>query len=268
MRALPPGWATDLAVQRLTGAVVDERGDHLVLRSPAQPTFHWGNCVLVLDDALVDDADRWTGVFAAAFPDARWVAIGLPRLPADLAAWTAHGLEVTSDESLTTTTVPRLADAPAGYDVRFLETDADWEQHVRREVAENLAEGLFEPVGHEAFVRDRTATRRALCERGLAAWVGAFHAGGLVADLGIVLCERPGGLDARYQAVGTDAAHRRRGLAGHLLGVAALWAAARGATRWVIVTETTNPAGRVYRGVGFTPDEGAVQAYRRPPLDG
>ena len=267
MRDLPPGWATDLAVQRLTGAVVDDRGDHLVLRSPAQPSYHWGNCVLVLDEGAADDADRWAGVFAREFPQARWVAIGLPRMPHDLAAWTAHGLEVTQDDSLTTRTVPRLTDAPAGYDVRFLTSDEDWEQHVRREVAENLAEGQFEPVGHERFVRDRLTTRRALCDRDLAAWVGAFHEGTLVADLGIVLCERPGGRDARYQAVGTDAAHRRRGLAGHLLGVAALWAAARGATRWVIVTGTTNPAGRVYRGVGFAPDAGAVQAYRRPPLD-
>lgn len=268
MRDLPPGWATDLAIQRLTGAEVADRGDHLVLRSPAQPTYHWGNCVLVLDDALVDDADRWVGVFARELPGAAWVAVGLPRAPADPAAWTAHGLEVTEDESLTTAAVPLLREAPAGYDVRSLAGDDDWEQHVRREVAENLEEGLFEPVGHEAFVRDRTVVRRGLCDRGLATWVGAFHEGRLVADLGIVLCERPGGVDARYQAVGTDAAHRRRGLAGHLLGVAATWAADRGATRWVIVTGTTNPAGRLYRGVGFVPDAVAVAAYRRPALDG
>jgi hypothetical protein len=33
----------------------------------------------------------------------------------------------------------------------------------------------------------------------------------------------------------------------------------------VIVTEATNPAGRVYRSVGFAPDVGNAQAYRRPP---
>ncbi|MFI5100600.1 MAG: GNAT family N-acetyltransferase [Actinomycetes bacterium] len=83
----------------------------------------------------------------------------------------------------------------------------------------------------------------------------------VVADLGIVVC----GATARYQAVGTDAAHRRRGLASHLLGVAARWAAGRGCDRWVIVTEATNSAGRVYRAVGFEPDAGNAQAYRRPP---
>jgi GNAT superfamily N-acetyltransferase len=83
----------------------------------------------------------------------------------------------------------------------------------------------------------------------------------LVADLGIVVC----GTTARYQSVGTDADHRRRGLASHLLGVAANWSADRGCTRWAIVTEATNPAGRIYRGVGFEPDVGSVQAYRPPP---
>lgn len=72
------------------------------------------------------------------------------------------------------------------------------------------------------------------------------------------------GATARYQGVGTSAEHRRRGLASHLLGVAAQWSADRGCDRWVIVTEPTNPAGRVYRSLGFMPDTGAVRAYRRP----
>jgi hypothetical protein len=33
----------------------------------------------------------------------------------------------------------------------------------------------------------------------------------------------------------------------------------------VIITESTNPAGRVYRGVGFEPEEGNAQAFRKPP---
>jgi GNAT superfamily N-acetyltransferase len=81
----------------------------------------------------------------------------------------------------------------------------------------------------------------------------------LAASLGIVLC----GTTARYQTVGTDEPHRRRGLASHLLGVAARWAADRGCDRWVIVTASTNPAGRIYRAVGFEPVPSTVQAYRR-----
>ncbi|OFE18429.1 hypothetical protein BA895_12490 [Humibacillus sp. DSM 29435] len=68
---------------------------------------------------------------------------------------------------------------------------------------------------------------------------------------------------ARFQAVGTDAEHRRRGLAGHLLGLAARWAGDQGATAWVIVTESTNPAGQLYRSVGFVPDVVQVTVSHR-----
>jgi hypothetical protein len=54
MRDLPIGWATDIAVLQLTGSTVDDRGDHLVLRTPRNPTFHWGNCLLVTDPAAVE----------------------------------------------------------------------------------------------------------------------------------------------------------------------------------------------------------------------
>ena len=86
----------------------------------------------------------------------------------------------------------------------------------------------------------------------------------VAADLGIVVGD---GL-ARYQDVGTRPEHRRRGLAAHLLGVAAQWAATQGVTRFVIVTGVDNPAGRVYRGVGFEPDRPTWTVYRRPPLAG
>ena len=72
------------------------------------------------------------------------------------------------------------------------------------------------------------------------------------------------GTTARYQSVGTDEEHRRRGLASYLLGVAARRAADQGCGRWAIVTEATNPAGRVDRGLGFEPDRADAHAYRRP----
>ncbi len=83
MHDLPIGWATDLAVLQHTGSTVENHTDHLVLRSPANPTFHWGNCLLVTEPDAVDDASRWVRAFQAAFPAAAWVAIGLIRLPDD-----------------------------------------------------------------------------------------------------------------------------------------------------------------------------------------
>ncbi|RNI23935.1 GNAT family N-acetyltransferase [Flexivirga caeni] len=255
---LPPGQRTDLGILRLQGAQVSDRGDHLVIRSPANPEFHWGNFVLVTTGDP-EDADRWLTVFAAEFPQAGHVAIDLPSLPRT-DRYAAHGVSLDTDTVLTSSAIPRQRPLAEGYIVRELVTDDDWERVVHRAVAENDVTGEQEPAGFERFSRDQAAARRALIATGNAAFFGVFAGGDLAAELGIVLL----GDTARYQSVGTQAEHRRRGLAGHLLGVAARWAADRGATEWVIVTESTNPAARLYRSVGFADAAQTVQAYRTP----
>jgi GNAT superfamily N-acetyltransferase len=252
------GWATDIAVLELSGSTVEDRGDHLVVRTPLNPTHHWGNCILVTDSDGVDDAQRWLHGFQSAFPFASWIAIGLIHMPGDVAAWVAHDLELELDEVLTTATLPRLTVPPEGYVVRRL-VGGDWEQALALTIAQNDRTRRWERASYEPFARARVSANRALCERDIAAYFGAFTDGVLVASLGVVRC----GTTARYQDVLTDAFHRRRGLATYLLGVTARWAAQRGCDRWVIVTEATNPAGRVYRNVGFELDSTNVQAYRR-----
>jgi GNAT superfamily N-acetyltransferase len=101
-----------------------------------------------------------------------------------------------------------------------------------------------------------------MTEQGHLAWFGAFHGDRLAAELGIVDC---GEGVARYQSVVTAAEHRRRGLAGHLLGVAAQWAADRGARRWVIVADAGSDAARLYRSRGFEPADSGARAQRKPP---
>lgn len=260
MRSVPPGWATDLAILEHTGSVVEHHDQHLVVRSPHHREFHWGNFLLVTDEDAVKDADRWVQAFEAAFPDADWVAIGLPRMPEARGSWVAHGLALELDEVLTTRTLPPWTPLPEGYTVRRL-GGRDWDQALARSVAANVRSDEHDPTSFERFARGQLKARQSLSDRDLGAWFGAFADGALVADLGIVRC----GATARYQDVTTDEPHRRRGLASHLLGVAAQWAADGGCEQWVIVTEATNPAGRVYRSVGFAPDLGAVQAYRKPP---
>jgi GNAT superfamily N-acetyltransferase len=255
---LTRGWHTDLAVLRHGGSSIEDRGDHVVVRTPANPTFHWGNFVLVTDPATTEDAGRWVGTFKRVFPGAGHVALGLPGLPAG-DAYAAAGLEVGTDDVLYATARPEQRPLADGYTARPLTTEDDWEQNVAGALAENERTGEYDRAGHEEFLRRRADQHRALCAADVARFFGAFTADGqLVSDLGIVDCD---GL-ARYQSVGTDAAHRRQGLAGHLIGLAAGWAAERGCTEWVIVTETTNAAGRLYRSVGFEPDAVQVSAYR------
>jgi GNAT superfamily N-acetyltransferase len=260
MRDMPPGWQTDLAVLDLTGSLIDDRGDHLVVRTPRNPGYHWGNFVFVADPEAVGDAERWVQTFHAEHPEATWVAVGLVRMPDDPAPWQAQGLELEVEDVLSTSTLPTQTPPAPGYTVRRL-SGSDWAHSVARSLAENERTGEHEPDGYARFASRQVQARRELSEREQAAFFGAFAGADLVADLGIVVC----GSTARYQAVGTDREHRRRGLAAHLLGVAARWSAEQGCNRWVIITEPSNPAGRVYRSVGFEPDIPNAQAYRKSP---
>lgn len=260
MRTFSPGWATDLAVLEHSGSIIEDHEDHLVVRTPHNPDFFWGNCLFVTDKDTVDDAGRWVAAFRSAFPEATWVSIGLTRMPDDQDAWVAQGLDLELDDVLTTRALPRQTPLPEGYTVRRLSGE-DWAQQVTLSMRENDRTGDYDPEIHERFAQMQAQARRALSEQDLGAFFGAFAGAVLVADLGIVRCDTT----ARYQSVSTDEEHRRRGLASHLLGVAARWAADRGCDQWVIVTEDTNPAGRVYRRLGFEPDAGNARAFRKPP---
>ena len=258
---MPLGWATDLAILELTGSTVVDRGDHLVVRTPGNPDYHWGNCLLVTDRSAVGDVNRWIETFHSSVPEATWITIGLPVMPANTDAWASRGVELEQLDVLATRHLPRTAPLAEGYVARLL-TDDDWDAVTAADLEDNARTGEYDPVIHERFIRATNATRQRLCAQGDAAWFGVFAGSDLVSDLGIVRC----GSIGRYQAVRTDPEHRRRGLASHLLGVAAAWSAERGCDEWVIVTESTNDAGRVYRRAGFVLDEAEVNAYRPPPL--
>jgi GNAT superfamily N-acetyltransferase len=261
---LPPGWLTDIAVLRLSGALIEDRGDHLVVTSPDNPGYHWGNFLLVTDPGARNDASRWVELFRATFPEARHLGIGLPAEP-DPQPWAAFDLPVTSDEVMSTTTPPERRPAPDGYPIQQLVTPEQWAAAAAADIAENARTGEQpDDASHREFTIARMRSRAGLSARGVAAFFGAFVGDECVSDLGIVLCgqDAQGRVVARFQSVQTALHHRRRGLAGHLVGVAARWAEDHGAQRWVIATEPENPAGRLYRSLGFAPDTRSWQVER------
>jgi GNAT superfamily N-acetyltransferase len=254
---LPLGWHTDLAVLRRTGSTIDERPDHLVVRTPDNPLYHWGNFVLVTDPGALGDAVRWLEVFETEFPDAAHRSIGLVADPPDDAAWAALDLTLERDDVLATDVCPEPTPVPQGYLVKEIADTVEWEQSNGLRVAEFAPDDAREAQ----FERNTTEARIRMAQAGHTAWFGAFHGDRLAAELGIVDC---GDAVARYQAVVTAKEHRRRGLAGHLLGVAAAWAQERGARTWVIVAEADGDAGRLYRARGFAPSDHGVRAGRKP----
>lgn len=263
------GARTDLALLRAGGSTVDDRGDHLVIRSPHNPTHYWGNFVLVQAPTTDWDPDRWLEVFADTFPAARHVALGFDTVSGSveqLSAYATRGFDVEAQVVLTASSLhaPPRPDTSCRY--RPLRDDDDWAQSIELQLQ---TDDRFDPQAHLEFVTRRVATRRAAVERGEGAWFGAFDPssdGRLVSQLGVFRAS-PG--LGRYQSVETHPDFRGRGIAGTLTHVAGQWAFdALDVRRLVIVADAAYHAIRVYRSVGFVDAETQVQAERLPTVSG
>jgi ribosomal protein S18 acetylase RimI-like enzyme len=257
------GHRTDLALLQYGGSVVEDRGDHLVVRSPHNPTFWWGNFLLLAEVPGREETRHWLDVFAATFPEAEHVAIGVDGTTGqvgDLAGFAEAGLSVEAQTVMAATAVhpPPRPNTAATY--RTLDSEDDWEQSVELRIA---TEDSGEPLeAYALFAARKTATNRALAEAGHGAWFGAFVDGQLVSQMG--LYKASPGL-ARYQSVETHPDFRGRGIAGTLVHHVARYGFDElGARMLVMVADPTYLAIRVYRSVGFTDGESQLQAERAP----
>jgi ribosomal protein S18 acetylase RimI-like enzyme len=258
MRVTSLGFGTDVALRAAEGAVVTDRGDYLVIRTPGNPDYWWGNFLLLA--AWPGPGGGWLARFAAEFPQARHIALGVDSnqdgtVPGE---FTAAGLAAQRETVLTSAAVPVPPYPNAEAEIRRLESDADWAQSTE------LSERCFDQGDPGDYLKRRAAARRRLITRGRGAWFGAFAGERLLAQLGIF---DAGSGYARYQHVETDPAARRRGLAGTLVWHAGRYGReALGAGTLVIVADPADAAIRLYRACGFA-DFQAQFSFERPPAE-
>jgi GNAT superfamily N-acetyltransferase len=257
MRVTSLGFRTDVALRVLEGAETTDRGDYLVVRTPGNPGFYWGNFLLLGAWPAPGTGDGWLARFAAEFPQARHVALGVDAADGPAAApaeFLAAGLEPERVTVLTCTGVQPPPNRNTEAEIRPLGSDDDWRQSF------DLGVRCYGESG--PYLERRARARRRLTEAGQAAWFGAFTGGRLLAQLGV--CDAGGGL-ARYQDVETDPAARRRGLAGTLVWRAGRYAAeVFGAGTLVIVADPAEAAIRVYRACGFADAQSQFSFQRAP----
>jgi GNAT superfamily N-acetyltransferase len=254
------GYRTDVMIRTLEGSQVDDRGDYLVIRSPRNPGYWWGNFLLI-PPPLPGQAARWLTTFATEFPAARHIALGMDVIEISgvpVGEYAAAGLELQRSTVLVAQELvePPRPNRSAVY--RELAGDDDWRRAGELRAVVNAGE----PGGDREFIRARSAAERALTEAGHGSWFGAFAGDDLVAQLGLVT---DGSGIARYQNVETHPGWRRRGLAGSLV-----WHAGQHgvdvlrATTLVIVADPLADAIKVYRSVGFADAETQVSFERQP----
>jgi GNAT superfamily N-acetyltransferase len=247
-------------IRLLEGSRVDDRGGYLVVRSPHNPTYWWGNFLLFADPPEPGQADAWLERFAAEFPGAKHVALGIDATEIsgiDVGGLAAAGLRMERSAVLTAQDVHEPPRRYRGATYRELTGDDDWQQ--AKELRTVLTEG--EPAAEPGFLNARLASERALTEVGHGSWFGAFVDGKLVAHLGLVT---DGSGIARYQNVETHPDWRRKGIAGTLVWRAAQHGLNGMASTLVMAADPDYVAIRVYRSVGFIDAETQIGFERDP----
>src|SRR6266705_1791284 len=131
MQVTSLGFRTDLALRVREGAEITDRGDYTVVRSPDNPTFWWGNFLLLAGWPEPGTGDGWLARFAAEFPQAEHLALGVDaghetaQVPPE---FLAAGLEFERATVLSCAAVQPPPRQNTEAEIRRLESDDDWEQ--------------------------------------------------------------------------------------------------------------------------------------------
>jgi len=258
------GFRTDLIFHRFDGEVTD-RGDHLVVKAPANPSFYWGNLLYFATPPVEADVERWPAMFRAEFAgdaQVRHMTFGWDfRDGSEGAAerFVARGFTLERSVVMTARGVRRPPKCDDGVTVRRLVTDADFEQAIANELLNRPS--TTDEASYEGFTRRQFDRWRRMSAAGLGAWWGAFAGDRLAGALGLYA----EGELARFQSVGTHPDSRRRGVCGRLVHDVAQSALADGTETLVMVAGVDSHAAAIYESVGFTATERAVGVCLAPP---
>jgi ribosomal protein S18 acetylase RimI-like enzyme len=251
MKVKSLGYNTDLIFPAFDGEIID-RGDYLVVKTPSNPTFYWGNFLLFARPPGKGDYQRWRELFAKEIgqpPQVMHQALGwdsTQRESGVVQAFLDQDYHLEHSVVLTAKRKDLIPKSSPEIILRQLDNEADWEQSIENQVL--CREAMFSEDGYRTFRQGQAARYREMSSAGLGTWFGAFAGDQLVGDLGIFCA----GDLARYQAVCTHPDFRRRGIAGSLVYQAALYAFEHHAVETlVIVAEAESPAQRLYQAIGF-----------------
>jgi ribosomal protein S18 acetylase RimI-like enzyme len=255
------GYQTDLALLRLGGSQIEDKGDHLVIRTPHNPSYWWGNFLLLPGPPPRSETQGWMEAFAQEFPDATHLTLGFDGSDGsldDIAGFAEAGLTTETAAVMTAREVhpPPRPNTEAEY--RPLTSDADWAQRVDLRIA--CKDDGHDPESYRIFAQAQSDTLRGLAEAGHGDWFGAFVDGQMLSSMGLYRAS-PG--LARFQSVETHPDARGRGLAGTLVHYVSQYGYRElDAHTLVMVADPTYLAIRVYRSVGFAETESQLQAER------
>jgi len=242
------GMATDAMFAAFDGAVID-RGDYVVVSTPKNPTFFWGNHLIFQEAPRVSDIASWTTIFERELPHAKHRAFMCDRIDGEAFDYEPfRALGFIPDP----TCVMRLDGDPIGKsaDVVSLATPPF-----------DLLDACF-TNGREAyrrFLQIQVERYAAMIASGFGRWFAILENGSPIATCGIFPHELP---CWRFQLVAVHPDHRKRGHAASLVASVCREARRVRAAPIIIGCVPGSEAERIYARLGFAPIEHTIAIVR------
>ncbi|MCP4449379.1 MAG: GNAT family N-acetyltransferase [Myxococcales bacterium] len=256
------GLRSDLAL--IAGEFI-QRDDCLVVRSPNEPNYYWGNLLVFSKPPTEECKSTWERRFAEEFadmPEVRHKAFtwDMGGKGGSIRPFVESGYHHQTTVVLTAESVKEPPRPNAGMEIRELSSDAEWNDIVALQVASRDPE--HSEASYLAFAQQRFVELRAMVERGEGEWYGGYVDGRQVGNLGVFRS----GTIARFQQVVTCPDFRRKGVCGTLVSAVSNLALARVECQTlVMLADTEYHAARIYESVGFGATENIEGLCLWPP---
>jgi ribosomal protein S18 acetylase RimI-like enzyme len=255
------GFKTEMIFHRFDGEIED-RGEYVVVKTPSNPGFMFGNLLLFFTAPKKGSLENWKNLFRQEFAlhpavehytflwDSPNEGIG------HVAEFEQENFKVDFSVVLTAKSVILPMKHNSQVQVRPILSESDWAAVTENQIMSKAAE--YESESYRRFKEKQMARYRAMSERGLGHWFGAFLDGRLVADLGVY---RDGDI-GRFQSVETHPEFQRQGICGSLVYESAQFALQKmNLKELVMVADENYHAAKIYESVGFAPAAKEYSAF-------
>jgi hypothetical protein len=255
------GLSSDLAM--INGEILD-RGNYLVVRSPEEQNFYWGNLLVFAEPPAATDLQAWEAIFASEFQDLvgvrhRTFAWDMSETAGHTSNFAAAGYRVEQSLVLTATELNLPRHPNRDIAIRTLQSEDDWRKLEDFQVECRDIE--HEEEHYRSYVVGRLKGYRKRIDAGEGEWYAAFRDDRQIASLGIFRS----GSSARFQVVITHADSRRQGVCGSLVHHVARRTLDRPEIHsLVMVADAEYHAARIYESLGFAKTETLVGLCKWP----
>lgn len=252
---------TDFIFNKFNGEIVD-RGNYMVVRTPDNPNYYWGNYLIFNQAPGMGDYQNWVEIFNREFSDYDKVDHHIFTWESDTASSTCRefineGFDLEEGIMLATDDVIFPQKYNSDIEVRPVSCDKEWQ--AVHELHYQLSPPEFLNDEFDDFKTKHLKQYRKMAEAGMGRWFGAWLGDTLVGDLGLFFEGKIG----RYQNVGTHPDFRRQGVCQTLVyetGKIAL--DVFGVTNLVMEADANYHAAQIYETVGFRPRERSFDLTR------